>query len=338
MSGEEANSKKRKRCLEDLEETAYRVAKCVAPCRLQSMPQRYDGVKTDEKILYSRRGERSVADSYVDREEDNDKFIASGMRFVMKKAANFIKKTNPTLAGHLAPDVSEDHLTRPPTFSLCPLNQCTYDMGDLTVNLTPDRTIYVSQYRKISIMGDHFYSELSLLLNKPCSNGPEGCYYATSFFPDVGVVCPIALPSMMCQLLIHHLNVATSTQTIAALLELLMSLLLEDAQIREKSNEKAKCICCLLVSAATMEWVHNGPTTVEGDKSIFLVNTDSATNLGIRILNAPDYFSSIVNISGRRINQFMDTLDITSQYEIKRLPTKVWCVSRKKCPDENTPQ
>ncbi|ELT95190.1 hypothetical protein CAPTEDRAFT_187519 [Capitella teleta] len=296
----------------------------VQPCRLQRAPPSIDPQARPETFsLFTRRGERNVAPLTKESEEKTRQYHSDVFNYVHERAREHADPEAHPQFDHIFSEVmAEDCLTER-CHRIDPKEQffSTYEMGDLSLNLTPKASSLIEQYEPSE--------KLRQLLDKPCERG-EGCYYR-DYFPHVGLPGHVALPAGVINFL--HVLSLVSLESARALLRSLEKLL--DTYI-EKEKRFRVCIVCLLIDQSTNQFsaaaganILNFTQRVE--RQTFLLNIDSANDLGFRTLDAPDYLNPVVNVHEGKSVQLWN-LQLNEMYSIKRFKNEnVWfCVAHNK--------
>jgi hypothetical protein len=201
--------------MEDLIKTSEYVSILTTPSRLErGNPNTFGGVLRDTATLYTTRGERFPPSTTLDCKIDSEAFILAATEFIDERAAKEMK----TEFGGIVEDIH----TKPPVVTVG--NYATYDMNDLSFNLTPRRSCFLEPNRKA--LPEPTYLALADILDTKCSRG-EGCYYKTNVFPHVESVGPVALSSWVSSLFTCFLPSCINTQHIEEIGETLVSTLTE---------------------------------------------------------------------------------------------------------------
>lgn len=230
--------------------TAMRVNKTIEPCRLQFTgrtltslehalvssqsgegkellsslalipPERRDECDWHCNPVSS-RGERNGRNISSKTVQDVDAFLHESLLYLIEKEASMLRKQKEeeTVLPALL-NAKADVLTKHQEIPTHAHEQGMYDLGDLTFNLTPRRSMYITPYQSFT----HDAEKLKVIcraLDRQCSNG-FGCYYRTKFFPHVKQPGPVALPKGGVEEIITDLlPAADNSQQIKILLEIL---------------------------------------------------------------------------------------------------------------------
>lgn len=313
---------------EDLLDAAFRVAKMVQPCRLQRAPP---SIVPEERpttfSLFTRRGEKNVAPLTKESEKTTQEYFADVYRYVHDRAREHADPVvHPLFPFIFSEAVGQDCITErvhkmKPKEQLC----STYDMGDLSLNLTPRPSCLVEQY------GDKASANLRRLLDEPCEGG-EGCYYR-HYYPQVGSPGHVALPAGISNLLVNVLS-CSSFEGAYSLLRSLENLL--ELYIRTEKRFRV-CIVCLLIDQSTNQFSAQGgggggnvlSFSQKVDRNTFLLNTEAANDLGFRKIDAPDYLNPIVNVHEGQCVELWD-LRLRENYSLDLFDDDVWICTRNK--------
>lgn len=311
---------------QELEDAAFRVAKMVQPCRIQRAPK---SIVLEDRpssfSLFTRRGERNVGSMTKESEKSSEEFFSNVFRHVHDRAREHASpEIHPLFPFVFSDAIGFDSITER-IHKISPREQLTssYEMGDLSLNLTPKPSCLVEQY------GEHASKRLREMLDRPCKRG-EGCYYRY-YFPHVGLPGHIVLPAGVNNLLVNVLSSVSTDGAFSLLrsLEKMLNLYL--------GNEKQYCICivCLLLDQRTNQFNANGDGgkvlsfTQDVDQNAFLLNVDCDNDLGFRSTEASDYLNPVVNVHEGKTVQLWD-LQLNKHYSIE-LFDDIWlCINKKK--------
>lgn len=310
--------------MEELQDAAFRVAKMVQPCRVQAAPPSI--VPEDRPTTYSlftRRGERNVAPQTKESEKTCDEYFFDVFRYVHERARqNADPETHPLFPFIFSEAVGSDCITEQ-IQRIQPKEQFTssYDIN-LSLNLTPKASSLVEQY------GEKASKNLRTLLDQPCERG-EGCYYR-HYFPQVGLPGHVALPAGVNNLLVNVLS-AVSLESAYDLLSCLEKLL--QMHIKTENGFRV-CIVCLLIDQSTNQFNANGGGNILSfsqnvNRNVFLLNIDTANDLGFRTLDSTDYLNPVVNVHEGKTVQLWN-LQLKERYSVE-LVGNVWvCFDKNK--------
>jgi hypothetical protein len=296
--------------MDDLIKTSQYVSLLTTPSRLELGDDNTFGkVFRNTATLYTARGERFPPGTTIDSKARCEDFIVEAAKFIDQRAS---EQRKAKFGG-----IEEDIHTEPPTVDVS--NYATYDMEDLSFNLTPRRSCFLEPYKKA--LSDTTYQTMVEILDAKCSNG-EGCYYKTTVFPHVDSIGPVALSAWVGEIFTRILVSCTNDQHIEDICEQVYTLLRPQPVMSSAMRVSNKCIVCTLINASAQRIRYNGAVLGRDDderkdSDLFFLNTGRATAIGFKTLSNVDYSQDVFNIHDTRIYQLDDVLSINKRYAIE---------------------
>jgi hypothetical protein len=316
--------------MDDLIKTSEYVSLLTTPSRLElGDTNTFGRVLRNTATLYTARGERFPPGTTLDSKAQCKEFIVEAAKFIDRRAS---EQRKAKFGG-----MEEDIHTEPPIVDVS--NYVTYDMEDLSFNLTPRRSCFLDPYRKA--LSDTTYQTIVEILDAKCSNG-ERCYYKTDVFPHVDSVGSVALSSWVGKIFTRQLLSCTNDQNIDDICELVYTALRPLAGVSSAMRVLNKCIVCTLINASAQRIGYNGAVFGRDDDErrdldLFLLHKGHATAIGFKTQPNVDYSQDVFNIYDTSIYQLDDVLSINKRYNIKWIRDD-WVVIRLSPTTDQTPK
>ena len=359
--------------LQQLQEDVYRTARLTGPTFLC----RGNGSVIGDTITTS-KGHRNVLGITHETDAENDAVIEDLMDFIDERAYGELIGDHPDLADDARSALLTDPLAPVRSFDLSAHAYGAYTFDDLSFNLMPRRSTLLPHFYEAlaTTSGDDDYDKyddidtkttlgrIAIVLDATCTRG-AGCYYATTFFPDVDVPAgPVAFGSGIEYLVVDTIGQLSGRHALYELLgslnEALVTVDAGGGASRRGADDAHLCICCLLVQQAgnRLDARSGGHWDVDApaNEPLLIVRNDgvdthfaprqtsrhvrmgagtgttsdmSSAGLFVRS-KTPDYFSSVISThSSAYTLQLADELDFGAYRILYDSATDDWRVTKK---------